>query len=285
MVKYRHRHHAGSVHDLVKHLALVTLLRRLNERAAPWCFLDTHAGEGWYELAGSDTSEAEEGIGGLLARERAIRHPLLLAFAELLRAFAGPGNPPARYPGSPALAALLARPSDQLILVDTTVTPRLPFPTPVGGARIHVHRRDGFEALEGLLPPAEGRGLVLVDPPYEKRDESSRLADGLPRAVRRFPAGRFLAWYPLSRRVVPPRLRGGTEADEILRLEAVWDAHAAVRGTGLIIVRPSEECRGALLEACQELLTLLGRPAQITVRVEGGGTERRAHTPRHPGAR
>jgi 23S rRNA (adenine2030-N6)-methyltransferase len=267
MVNYRHRHHTGSTHDLVKHLALVTLLRRLNERPAPWCFLDTHAGEGWYELREGETREAEAGLVRLLARASEIRHPLLADFVSLLRAFAGPGDPPGRSPGSPAYAALLARATDRLVLVDSIVRPRLPFPVPMDGT-VEVHRRDACEALVGLLPPREARGLVLVDPPYEKRNESALVAEALVRAVRRFPGGRFLVWYPLSRRVVPPRVPRGPGAAESLRLEAVWDPSASVRGTGLLFVRPHESCRTLLPAACRELLALTAHEGRVTVRSE-----------------
>jgi len=268
MVNYRHRHHAGSIHDLVKHLALATLLRRLNERPAPWCFLDTHAGEGWYELTEEETREAQEGAVRLLARRDEIRHPLLAAFTDLLGAFAGGDRPPGRYPGSPALAALLARSGDRIVLVDAAVRPRLPFPAPTA-ARVETHTRDAFEALGALLPPPEGRGLVLVDPPYEGREEPARVGTALAHAVRLFPGGRFLVWYPLSRRVVPPRSPRGPGAGESLRLEVVWDPSAAVRGCGLLAVRPTETVGGALPEALAELLALTGRRAHVAVHREG----------------
>lgn len=285
MVNYRHRHHAGSVHDLVKHLAFVTLLSRLNARAEPWFCLDTHAGEGWYETGPEDApGEADEGVLRLLARGEDARHPLLRAYVGLLRAFAGPAAPAGavRVPGSPALAAMLARPGDRVVLVDNTVTPRLPFPAPAARP-VQVHRRDAWEALGALLPPPEGRGLVLVDPPYESLDEGRTAGAALTRALGRFPAGRFLVWYPLSRRARPPALGAPAPAVEALRIEAVWAPAAPVRGSGLLVLRPSEECREALPAALRELLVLLGLGGRVTVLDAGRGPlpapPRRARSP------
>ena len=62
-----------------------------------------------------------------------------------------------------------------------------------------VHHRDGWEALRGLLPPKQKRGLILIDPPYEQPDEFNALAQGLALGHSRFRGGVFAAWYPIKR--------------------------------------------------------------------------------------
>ena len=64
-----------------------------------------------------------------------------------------------------------------------------------------MHQRDAWEALAGLLPPKQRRGLVLIDPPYRGRPASSTdLAAGLATAHARFRTGVLAAWYPIKHR-------------------------------------------------------------------------------------
>jgi 23S rRNA A2030 N6-methylase RlmJ len=68
--------------------------------------------------------------------------------------------------------------------------------------RVHVVHGSGFFGLRDsnrnvFLPPAQGRGLVLIDPPYEVESEATELLESLPRALKRFPHGMYAIWYPL----------------------------------------------------------------------------------------
>lgn len=266
MVNYRHRHHAGSVHDLVKHLALVTLLRRLNARVSPWFYLDTHAGEGWYE---SVSQEAETGFFRLLDHAHDICHPLLKFYLKRVEIAVSASRhyaSSAIIPGSPVLAASLARATDRLVLVDNTVRPRLDLPGLQVAAKVQTHQRDGWEALRAFLPPHEGRGLVLIDPPYEALDETRRLTQALARALERFPHGRYLVWYPLSRRARIPRLPRHVIPGDILYIDVLWAPREDVRGTGLLIIHPSEDCQTDLPKALEELLAHLDLRGEIRIR-------------------
>lgn len=69
-------------------------------------------------------------------------------------------------------------------------------------SRFHVMQHSGFHALQSpnsniFLAPAQGRGLVLVDPPYETADEQNHLLEVLPTAYNRFRNGIYAIWYPL----------------------------------------------------------------------------------------
>src|SRR5690349_13620623 len=98
-MNYRHAFHAGNFADVVKHTLLVVLLTALGRKPAPWCYLDSHAGAGAYDLGGEAarrTREAAEGIFKLWpARGR-----LPPAAEELCRRVAdfNPGLPPGELP-------------------------------------------------------------------------------------------------------------------------------------------------------------------------------------------
>ena len=146
---YRHLYHAGNFADVFKHVLLVALLQVLSRKDKPWCYLDTHAGAGRYELDSSEadrTGEWRDGIGRLW--NAAPKDPVLSLYLELIRSINPSAELPRRYPGSPWLAAQLARPEDRLIVceqvpaVAQTLSEVLP--------TAELHRRDGYEAHQFL---------------------------------------------------------------------------------------------------------------------------------------
>jgi len=235
-MNYRHAFHAGNFADCVKHALLVWLLRALQRKPAALMMLDSHAGIGSYDLAGpaARTGEFRAGIVRLLDDPP----PALAEYVGLVQSLG-------LYPGSPAIARALLRPQDRLVCCELhpedAATLRAAF---AGDRQVAVHRRDGWEALGALLPPAERRGLVLIDPPYEAPDEYARVADGIGMAHTRFASGVIAAWYPIKHRA-PVRALHAALRDRGIRdvvaaelwLRAPLDA-ARLNGCGLVVVNP-----------------------------------------------
>jgi 23S rRNA (adenine2030-N6)-methyltransferase len=198
-MNYRHAYHAGNFADVMKHAILALVIDYLKRKEAPFLVLDTHAGIGTYDLNGIEaqkTGEWRNGIGKVLSESDFPAE--LTPYLECVRSL-NPAGAMTRYPGSPSLAAMLTRPQDRLALVelhpaDLGTLKR----TTVNDARAGIHHMDGYEALKALLPPPERRGLVLIDPPFEVKDELERLRRGLTRALKRWPTGLFLVWYPIK---------------------------------------------------------------------------------------
>ena len=59
-MNYRHVYHAGNFADVIKHLVVVVLLQALQRKETPFCFLDTHAGIGLYELQSTQAQKKQE---------------------------------------------------------------------------------------------------------------------------------------------------------------------------------------------------------------------------------
>lgn len=195
-MNYRHAFHAGNFADCVKHALLVALLVGLRAKDKPFAVLDTHAGIGSYDLAAPEpqrTGEWREGIARLAPHD----DPALASYLALVRAAGFPGA----YPGSPALVRALLRPGDRLVLCElhpedhATLKARFR-----GDPQVAVHRRDAWEAITGLTPFPERRGLVLLDPPFEQEGEFDRLATALATLRHRFRAAILAAWYPVKHR-------------------------------------------------------------------------------------
>jgi len=270
-VNYRHAFHAGGIADVFKHAVLVLLIEQLARKATPFCYIDTHAGCGQYDLtaeAAAKTGEFRAGIGRLLD---GAPPPALARYAALVRAAQPTLDALTVYPGSPALAQALLRPQDGIVLCelhpDDAAALRRRFRD---DARVHVHARDGYEALGAFVPPRERRGLVLIDPPYEERDELVHVVAALRGAHRRWPTGQYALWYPLKARGALDRFHGALVDSGLRKLMAVEFVAApdetapdVLRGSGLILVNPPWRLEDALAPLLDALGPALGQPNAV----------------------
>lgn len=242
-MNYRHIYHAGNAADVVKHALLVHIIRAMQLKAAAYFYLDTHAGIADYDThaeAAQKTEEATAGIGKIL------NHPqlpyALQDYAAVIKGYDAAGR---HYPGSPRVARLLARPQDKLALCelhpDDIHELRRGF---YNDPQAAVHHRNGYEALKALLPPAEKRGLILIDPPFEKTTEFADMTTAVTEALRRFPTGCYMLWYPIKKRFdVEQFYQSITTAGfpKTLAVEVMFrpdDTPEGLNGTGLVIVNP-----------------------------------------------
>ncbi len=204
-MNYRHAYHAGNFADVLKHAVLVGLIEALKQKQTPFCYLDTHAGAGRYDLHGTEAQKTREAVDGVLRLLDAPRLPSCVhVYLNLVRALNNgrAGGDLAVYPGSPLLATLLMREQDRAQLCelqgDEAQALRELFR---GDARVAVHDRDGYAALRALLPPKERRGLVLIDPPFEAQEDEFRAIEAaLGDALQRWPTGLYAVWYPIKLR-------------------------------------------------------------------------------------
>ncbi len=268
-MNYRHAFHAGNAADVMKHAVLCLLLERLRAKPAPFCVLDTHAGIGRYDLtadAARRTGEADAGIRRVLGDARA--HPALAPYLAAVRSFNTGGEGIRWYPGSPRLARAFLRDQDRLVLAelhpDDAAALRREF---AGDGRTAVHHMDGWLALKAFLPPAEKRGLVLVDPPFEAPDDLDRLVQGLRLAHRRWPTGQFALWHPIKDRAAVWRLHQALEdtgIPKMLAAELTWggeDRHDRLNGSGMVLVNPPWQLDAILAELLPALHLSLGAAA------------------------
>jgi 23S rRNA (adenine2030-N6)-methyltransferase len=245
MLAYRHLFHAGNFADVVKHALLSRLLLALERKDAPFCFVDTHAGTGRYDLShawAQKHAEFRDGIGRLWERRDA--PDALAPYLAAVRA----ENPDGRvrfYPGSPRLAQRLLRPADRLVLSELNKTDCAALGELfVYDRRATVHLMDGYQSLNAHLPPKERRALVLVDSSFDRAGEFGRLAQALATAHRRFATGVYAIWYPLME---PGTMRAfdrdivATGVRKILQLELAVhprDWKFNLRGCGMLVVNP-----------------------------------------------
>ncbi|WP_421875381.1 23S rRNA (adenine(2030)-N(6))-methyltransferase RlmJ [Pacificispira sp.] len=244
-MNYRHAFHAGNFADVHKHWILTLLLARLAAKDKPFFVLDSHAGAGFYDLAREETGrtgEAADGIGRLIDSTAVPDSfsPLLTAIRQL-----NPEGGLRWYPGSPWLIAHLLRPDDRLAAVEAHEGQAALLRETLREARnAKSYHRDGYDAIPSLLPPKERRGLTLIDPPYEDRDDVSRIVKAVTDGMKRFATGSVAIWYPIKTlslgdtlaRELPPAERGRLRCEIWTRPPEREDA--GLTGSGMILLNP-----------------------------------------------
>lgn len=279
-MNYRHHYHAGNYADVFKHLVLVRLVRAMQRKEKGFLYLDTHAGRGGYDLTvapvlpdGRERApEWPAGIGRLVGRTGL--HPGIdeyLALVEQYNVRKGTtGQSPGHYPGSPWIVELLARPQDRLVLCELREDDAEALEYEFGRTeRVTVRTMDGYTALKALLPPPERRALVLIDPPFEAKDEFAAVLTGLREALRRFPGGTYAVWYPVTERARADEFHKAVRELAVPALaaeQAVAGDSSAVRmkGCGLVILNPP-------WKISEELTALLPKLAEALRIEEGAG--------------
>ena len=185
-MNYRHAYHAGNFADVMKHSILARAILRLTAKAAAFRVIDTHAGIGLYDLGSIHaemTGEWKAGIGQLFDATGPLAMPaavasLLQPYLEAVAQVNAKGTF-TRYPGSPTIARSLLRRQDRLVLSELHPADAAALADEFrGDQNVKVHALDGWLALKAFLPPKERRGLILIDPPFEARDEFMRLYRG-----------------------------------------------------------------------------------------------------------
>jgi 23S rRNA (adenine2030-N6)-methyltransferase len=271
-MNYRHAYHAGNFADVVKHVVLMLLLEHLGRKASGYFMLDTHAGRGRYRLDDPATQKGGEFASGILRARAAAEPPEAVArYLALVERLGAEDGRLSAYPGSPLLARALMRGNDRAAFVELEPGEAGALRTLLKGeGRCAVHERDGYEALAALLPPAERRGLVLVDPPFEAAEEFERLAAGLQNAHARWPGGLYCAWFPLTAGGVAARFLGEMRASGVRKQLLVeltvlpFDSPLGLIGCGLLLVNPpwhlDRELAGILPWLASALAPKTGRP-------------------------
>ncbi|WP_422028975.1 23S rRNA (adenine(2030)-N(6))-methyltransferase RlmJ [Reyranella sp.] len=275
-MNYRHGYHAGNFADLLKHTALCELLRLLTAKDKKLFVLDTHAGAGGYDLAGSQarrTGEAEAGIGRLMSESRtgmpAAVARYLAAVQAYDRKFGPPGGVLHRYPGSPRLVRAALRPGDRFLACERHPEEALLLKREFAGDRaVEVRQADGYRAIKATLPPVERRALVLIDPPFEATDEFEVLTWAVRHGLRRLATGCFAIWYPIKDEAAVASFMASLAEENYLRLELDLGPRTPdgkLAACGLVVINPPWKFEEAMREALPWIAARLGDGASSSV--------------------
>ncbi|MBM3574606.1 MAG: 23S rRNA (adenine(2030)-N(6))-methyltransferase RlmJ [Alphaproteobacteria bacterium] len=263
-MNYRHSFHAGNFADVFKHIFIVRILLYLCLKESPFRVIDTHAGEGFYDLnceEANRTSEWRHGVGRLRDFKGIDK-----SFCDLIQPYLccvginEKDQPLAHYPGSPMIASRLMRQQDRAVFCELhPEASRLLRRQFAHDKRIKTLHLDGYLGLGAFMPPKERRGLVLIDPPFEQKDEITRLLSSFLLAYRKWPTGVYVIWYPIKDPDFDQKLCAeffNNNITRTLRLSLNIGGQAdGLKNTGLLIVNPPF----TLEDEAQELMPFLTR--------------------------
>ena len=246
MLSYRHAFHAGNHADVLKHYVFSLVLAYMNQKPKLYWVIDTHAGAGMYALKSEFAQKNAEFENGIARFFTAKNLPdSLNDFVKLIKN-SNENNALIFYPGSPKIAESFLRQDDKLRLFELHPSDckLLIENFSHKGRQTKIEMQDGFAGITACLPPPTKRAVVLIDPPYELKDDYSRVVDCIKDSLKRFATGTYLIWYPLLQRPEPAAMVRElmTLNTDFLQVEMIVQAPSldgyGMHGSGMFIVNP-----------------------------------------------
>lgn len=268
MLSYRHAFHAGNHADVLKHYIQTQILSYFNQKDKSYWYIDTHSGAGVYSLTegyATKNAEFESGIARLWNRDDLPES--IAEYVDVVRAL-NPDGKLTLYPGSPYVADQILRPTDRLRLFElhSSDSKLLQANFAESGRRVAVIAGDGFAGIKAVLPPPPRRGVTLIDPPYEDKNDYDYVIDMLHEALGRFATGTYAIWYPQLQRAEAKLL-----PEELKKLGVNSWLHVALsvqspsadgfgmHGSGMFILNPPWTLAQTLRETMPYLVKVLGQ--------------------------
>jgi len=272
LLSYRHAFHAGNFADVLKHSVLTLVLDYMTRKEKGFHYIDSHSGAGMYQLSdeyAQKTAEYKDGIAKIIKEQNTPEalHPYL----DIIKAL----NPDQDkndldvYPGSPGIAKRFMRRQDSTHLFEL-------HPTDIQHLtdfcyrwkKCFVKQADGYQGVLGLLPPPSRRGVVLIDPPYELKEDYQKAVNTIIKAYKKFATGTYILWYPVVQRERINEMErtftnktSNNGVKNLLKVEfclADDNDEYGMTGTGLFIVNPPWQLAKQMSEALPYLKTTLG---------------------------
>jgi len=263
MLSYLHAYHAGNFADVLKHSILIHTLDYLNQKPKPYFYLDTHSGPGLYKLSESESQKNEEYRNGIEPLWQSKNSPPPIERYQRVIQTCNQDNNTLNleyYPGSPWIAAHLTRDMDRLSFCE--LHPRESETLAHNfqeDRRIKQLHQDGFQTA--IAPPKERRGLVLIDPPYEVKQDYDRVVEVLTACHKRFATGTYAIWYPVVKRQTIQKMLKNIQHSGIRNIQCFElglqpdTSERGMTSSGMIVINPP----WTLWQAMEESLPFLAK--------------------------
>jgi len=272
MLSYRHGFHAGNHADVLKHWVCVMTAQYMVKKDKPFYYIDTHSAAGVYSLSDHLAKKTNESKGGI---QTLWDEKLPSVFKEYMAVInqLNPGERLKLYPGSPWFVRQSLRKNDRAKLFELHPQDfQLLRKNFSEDAIVSMEKKDGFAGLKALLPPPTKRAMVVIDPPYEQAIEYRQVVEAIEQALKRFPTGVYVVWYPLINRNDKQKM-SETMARKLKNLKAksfldvrFWvsgeNEEEGMYGSGLAIINPPWNLEQQLNEGLPYLVDKMGLTEQ-----------------------
>lgn len=282
MLSYQHQYHAGNFADIHKHLCLIATLSIMHKKEKPISVIDTHAGNGLYDLhseAANKTSEAKQGIQAIwpslaTSNEQELQANKLLTTYHKIISELNKKEPSSSthhinniryYPGSPLVALSLARPQDNWVGFELHPQSHQALTKALAPHQHYqLHQRDALEGLLASIPLTNPRTITLIDPSYEIKDEYLAIPKTIHEALKIKRQSVILLWYPLlnanRHEKMIQTIAQQLSADQQL-LISEWQptqpsantSELGMKGSGMLIINPPWQIDTLLKQSAQHL--------------------------------
>jgi 23S rRNA (adenine2030-N6)-methyltransferase len=263
-MNYQHIFHSGNFADICKHFSLSLLLSFLQKKPQGFCYLDTHAGFGCYDLKSSLAQRSQEyknGMGRLWSNGRV---------PELFADYCAPVmalNPELSlrwYAGSPEWVHYHLRDQDRMILIDSELAAIQSLKTRFDAdPRVIVQQGDGYHGIKSFIAQLQKRSLILIDPPYEQANEQVKIIDSVRYLSHHCRQAVVAIWYPLKQHRETLRFYHKLKKLEVPKILASElciypdDNQLGLNGSGFIVLNPPWQFAEALAQLLNQLLPYL----------------------------
>ncbi|MFV1921769.1 MAG: 23S rRNA (adenine(2030)-N(6))-methyltransferase RlmJ [Methylotenera sp.] len=281
MLSYRHAFHAGNHADILKHYILSLVLDYYNQKNKPYTVIDTHAGAGLYPINHTFTQKNKEFQTGISQLLQANGLPDSLAkFVQKIWLF-NSNHSLNTYPGSPKIIESFLRPSDKLYLFELHPNEHellLSNFKSSPSKQTKILLQDGFKGLIACLPPHTNRGITIIDPPYEDKNDYETVITAIKASLKRFATGCYIVWYPLlQNKLYVSMVKALCELNSANWLNVSLQVTQppldgyGMYGSGLFVINPPWTMPKILEESLPVLEMLLGqdesRASEITYQI------------------
>ncbi len=228
-------------------------------------YIDSHSGAGMYQLSdeyAQKTGEYKDGIEKLLNDSKA--PSALMPYISLIKELNGEKQL-SLYPGSPGIAKQILRRQDAAHLFElhnTDIAHLTNFCERWRKAR--VNQSDGYKGALGQLPPPTRRAVLLIDPPYELKEDYRKAVATLVKGYSKFSSGTYILWYPVVTRDYIENMELqllDSNIKNLLKIELCLKPDSpeyGMTGTGLFIINPPWQLSEQLGEILPYLTSKLG---------------------------
>ncbi|MBL8506705.1 MAG: 23S rRNA (adenine(2030)-N(6))-methyltransferase RlmJ [Methylobacillus glycogenes] len=275
MLSYRHAFHAGNHADVLKHWIYSLVLDYFNQKDKAYWVIDTHAGAGLYRLDSAVANKTAEYVDGIQRLQQGQPPEIFEGYLQAV-ADAGQGDA-SLYPGSPCIASQFLNAADKLRLFELHPADAALLEQQFSAQKrqVSIQQKDGFEGIKACLPPPTKRGIVLIDPPYEVKDDYARVVDCIKDSLKRFATGTYLIWYPRLQRSEPQQMIDKLRSLNTDYLHVTLDVQQpsadgfGMYGSGMWVINPPWTLRQSVEPHLSWLANTLAQDAGAQAACEG----------------